>query len=614
MRRFRFLSVLVAAVMAVVSFSYPVYAADEAPVVEVTIIHDTHMHGNLVDSEGKSMAQKATIINEIRSRQPGAVWVGVGDDLGTSLLSSEFKGAQSIDVFNRLGLAVEGIGNHDFDDGPENLLAQVPKSNFPWVNANLKDKRTGEVFGAEVGIKEYVVLDVNGVKVGFTSLAPKDTAEISSPGPNVEILDYAEAMNAVLPKMKADGAEVTVLLAHICGPDAEALAAEVDGIDAIVGDHCAAADLEQPKVINDTIISRVGDEYDYVGELTLLVQDGDVVGHRFTRHEITAETPADPEIQAVIDEYTRLLNEKFGAVVGETKVPLDAVKSNNRLRETALGNYISDVTREALGADVTITNGGNIRADRIFEPGPLTKKDIVDILPFTNYVLMVEATGAQIKEALELGVSTVEEGHGRFPQVSGISFKVDPTKPVGERVSDIMVGDKPLDPEATYKFAANDYLIGGGDGYTMFQNDKVLVDAASAPLVTPLVMSAVERDGTIAPRTEGRILYVKGVSLEVGKPALFIAGRSQEIDVAPELKEDGIYVPFRWVAELYGGLVEWNQETRTASVTMPWGNAVTVTAGENAYIVNDRTLVPVSVLEQMGIKTIVEGNIIQLEL
>ncbi|MEW8979310.1 MAG: copper amine oxidase N-terminal domain-containing protein, partial [Symbiobacterium sp.] len=134
------------------------------------------------------------------------------------------------------------------------------------------------------------------------------------------------------------------------------------------------------------------------------------------------------------------------------------------------------------------------------------------------------------------------------------------------------------------------------------------------PLVTPLVMSAVERDGTIAPRTEGRILYVKGVSLEVGKPALFIAGRSQEIDVAPELKEDGIYVPFRWVAELYGGLVEWNQETRTASVTMPWGNAVTVTAGENAYIVNDRTLVPVSVLEQMGIKTIVEGNIIQLEL
>lgn len=613
MRRFRLIPVLVAAAMTAALLPYPAHAADEAPVTEVTIIHDTHMHGNF-EMDGKNIAQKATIINEIRSRQPNAVFVGVGDDLGTSLLSSEFKGSQSIDAFNRMGLAVDGIGNHDFDDGPDNLLNQVPKANFPFVNANLKDVRTGDVFGAEVGIKEYVILDVNGVKVGFTSLAPIDTAEISSPGPNVQILDYAEAMNAVLPKMEADGAEVTVLLSHICGPDADRLAAEVDGIDVIVGDHCAEA-LEQPKVINNTIVSRVGDEYDYVGELTLLVQNGDVIDHKFTRHEITADTPEDPEIKALMDSYTAQLDEKFGEVIGYTAVPLDSVKSNNRLRETGLANYIGDVTRAYLGADITITNGGNIRADKIFEPGPLTKRDIVDILPFTNYIMMVETTGAKIKEALELGVSTIEEGHGRFPQVSGISFKLDPTKPVGERVSDIMVGDKPLDPNATYKFAANSYLIvDGGDGYTMFQDDKQLVDPASAPLVTTVVMEAIERDGTIAPRTEGRILFVNGVSLEVGRPELIIAGRSQQIDVAPEMKDGQMYLPFRWIGELYGALVEWDQETLTASATMPWGTKVSVTEGQEGYTVNDRMLVPVSVLEEMGLKVTVDGNTAHLGL
>ncbi|HEY8348192.1 MAG TPA: 5'-nucleotidase C-terminal domain-containing protein [Symbiobacteriaceae bacterium] len=612
MRRFRFLAALVAAVLTMALLPPPALA-QEAPVVEVTIIHDTHMHGNF-EADGKNIAQKATIINEIRSRRPSAVFVGVGDDLATSLLSSEFQGAQSIDAFNRMGLAVNGIGNHDFDLGPENLLTQVQKANFPFVNANLKDIRTGEVFGAEAGIREYVILDVNGVKVGFTSLAPEDTAEISSPGPYVQILDYAEAMNNVLPKMRADGAQVTVLLSHICAPDAEALAAEVEGIDVIVGDHCANADLEQPKVIGSTIISRVGDEYDYVGELTLKVQDGKIVGHEFTRHEITAETPEDPEIRALMDEYQRQLDERLGEVIGETLVPLDSIKAHNRFRETELGNFISDVTRDVMGADIAITNGGNIRADKIFQPGPLTKKDVIDILPFTNYILLVEVTGAQIEAALEHGVSTVEEGHGRFPQVSGLSFKLDPTRPPGDRVSDILVNGEPLDPEKIYKLAANDFLVGGGDGYEMFKDARRLVDVEAAPLVSTAVIEAIQKAGTIAPRTEGRILYVKGVSLEVGKPALIIATRTQEIDVAPERKDGQIYLPLRWVAELYGARVEWDNDTRTASATMPWGSSVSVKIGQDGYIVNNRTLVPAPVLEQLGIQVTVEGNTAHLSL
>lgn len=590
----------------------PATAQAETSPVEVTIIHDSHVHGNFA-SNNTDIAQKAYIINEIRSRKPDALFVGNGDDLGTSILSNEFQGAHVIDAFNRMGMAVNTMGNHDFDMGPEVFLARAKESGFIWVSANLRDVRTGEVFGKEIGVQEFVIQDVHGVKVGFTGLAPAETLTLSSPGPNVKALGYAEAMREVLPQMRAAGAQVTVVLSHICGAETEALAAEVDGIDAIVGDHCATV-LDQPIKVKNTIISRVGDEFKNVGELTLKVQDGKVTGFTFTKHAITAESPKDPTIGALITDYQAKLDASMEKVIGTTATPLDTMKSHNRLRETATGNLVSDVARAVMQADIGLTNGGNIRADQLFQPGPLTKKDIINTLPFTNYLMKIEVKGQAIKEALELSASTIGTGNGRFLQVSGLTFRLNPTRAVGDRVSEVKVGGEPLDLAKAYTVGLNNFTAGGGDGYTMFQDAKVLVDANAGPLVSTGVIEAIEKAGTIAPRTEGRILITAGVSLEAGKAALTIAGGAQKIDVAPAIQNGAFHAPLRAVAELYGAAIEWQAESSTAVVTMPWGATATVKAGANGYIVENRLLVAPQVLQQLGIKTKVDGDVLHLSL
>jgi 2',3'-cyclic-nucleotide 2'-phosphodiesterase (5'-nucleotidase family) len=589
----------------------PVGAAD-APVTEITLIHDTHVHGNL-DTGTTNIAQKAFVVNEIRGRKPGALFVGNGDDLHTSLLSTTFQGKQIVDAFNTMGLVVDGVGNHEFDLGPEVFVARVQESNFPWVTANLRDKRTGDAFGAEAGVRTFTIKEVNGVKIGFTSLAPIDTLTASTPGPNMQVLGYADAIREVMPKMKEAGAQVIVLLSHICGGPAEALAAEVPGIDAIVGDHCAEV-LEQPKMVGNTIISRVGDEYHNVGELTLKVQNGKVVDHTFTLHPLTEKSPAEPTMTALIKKYQSDLEVGLAQVIGKTETPLDSMKATNRFRETGLGNFISDVTRLALGADVAITNGGNIRADKVFQPGPVTKKMVVQSLPFPNTLMKLEVSGVTLLAALENGVSQVDQGAGRFPQVSGVAFRVDPTRPAGQRVSAVQVAGKPLDPNATYTLAVNSFLAGGGDGYEMLKDMKVITSANTGPLVATSVIDAITKMGTIAPRPEGRILYTTGVQLEVGKQELVIAGRKQPIDVAPEVKDGLLYSPVRWVAELYGIKVDWDMYTRTANFTLANGQIVAIQTGKDGYINNGRMMVSPATLAQFGIKAEVQGTVLNLGL
>lgn len=606
----RLLSGLLSAALLLTSL--PVMAQAESGPVEVTIIHDSHVHGNFA-SNNTDIAQKAYIINEIRSRKPDALFVGNGDDLGTSILSGEFQGAHIIAAFNQMGMAVNTMGNHDFDMGPETFLARAKESQFPWVSANLRDMRTGEVFGKEVGVRPFWIREVNGVKVGFTGLAPAETLTLSSPGPNLKALGYAEAMREVLPQMRAAGAQVIILLSHICGEETEALAAEVDGIDAIVGDHCATV-LEEPIKVNETIISRVGDEFRNVGELTLQVQAGRVVGFTFTKHAITDQSPQDPTIGALITEYQTKLDASIERVIGTTATPLDTMKSHNRLRETAIGNFVSDVARTVTQAEIGLTNGGNIRADQLFEPGPLTKKDIINILPFTNYLMKIEMTGRAIQEALELSASTIGTGNGRFLQVSGLTFRLDPTRAVGARVSDVRVGGEPLDLARSYTVGLNSFLAGGGDGYSMFTDAKVLVDANAGPLLSTSVIEAVEQVGTIVPRVEGRILITAGVSLEAGEAALKIAGGTQELDVAPEVRDGLFWAPLRAVTELYGAVIQWQPDSSTALVTMPWGATSTIKAGENGYIVQNRLLVAPEVLDGLGIRTQVEGGLLHLGL
>ena len=211
----------------------------------------------------------------------------------------------------------------------------------------------------------------------------------------------------------------------------------------------------------------------------------------------------------MIDRYAAQLDEELGVAVGTTGTELDTRRLSVRTRETNFGNLVADAMREATGADVAVTNGGGIRGDRTYPAGTeLTRRDILSELPFGNRTVLLEVTGGQIREALENGFSQIEDQAGRFPQVSGMTVRYDPNAPAGQRVREVTVGGRPLDPSATYRLATNDYMAGGGDGYAVFMDAKPLIDPAAARLMASQVIERIQAKGRIAPTAENRIVDV----------------------------------------------------------------------------------------------------------
>ena len=216
----------------------------------------------------------------------------------------------------------------------------------------------------------------------------------------------------------------------------------------------------------------------------------------------------EPQSAALIAEYEKKVSADVDKPIGNTKVALEARSDASRSRETNLGSYIADAYRKATSADVALYNGGSIRAGRVLGPGPLTKRDVMAILPYENPIVKIEVTGATLRAALEHGVSrsAEEKEPGRFPQVSGVRFIFDARKPAGQRVTSVEVNGQPLDDKKTYTLATNTFIVlKGGDGYTMFPDPKFLINPENGPVEPVVLMEAIGAEKEIAPKEDGRI-------------------------------------------------------------------------------------------------------------
>jgi len=479
----------------------------------VTLVHDTHFHGRFGDPEDPAnIGTYFGLMDEIRSENPDALVLGNGDDLASSVLSSVFDGEHMVEAFDAGGLDYDTFGNHDFDMGPETLRTQVENSEFTWVSANATNTATGEVFAAEQGAQRYVIEDVDGVSVGITGLINEEAPNITSMGPDADAEGLVDSLNEVVPEMREDGADVVVALSHVASPVVESqVAPNVDGVDAIVGDHAALV-AEEPSVINDTVVSYVGDGFEYVGELQLVVEDGELSDHEFELHETAAAVEegleANRDVRSAANSYRNELDEQLEVTIGETETPLDVRESVVRREESNFGNYLSDKIREYADADVALSNGGGIRTDTEYEAGEITKKLVMNILPFPNNVVKLEIDGETLMAALENGVSAVGDLSGRFPQVSGIEYTYDPSAEAGNRIDEATVDGEAVDPEGTYTLATNDFVAGGGDGYEMLTDADRLIDANGGALLSTLVIDKIEAETPIAPEVTGRIEVV----------------------------------------------------------------------------------------------------------
>jgi 5'-nucleotidase len=209
---------------------------------------------------------------------------------------------------------------------------------------------------------------------------------------------------------------------------------------------------------------------------------------------------------AVLEVVQQPMSEMMSDIIGQTDVFLNGENDNIRSGETNLGDMIADAVLEKVktaGADIAIVNSGGIRVS--VSPGDITREKLMEVLPYENYLILVDITGEQLLAALENGVSQAEEFKGRFPQVAGIRFTWNSANEPGNRIVSVEVqtesGYVPLDETAVYRVVVNDYLYSGGDGFTIFQQGSNYINAGFTYF--EIMLDYFMNNSPVAPETEG---------------------------------------------------------------------------------------------------------------
>ena len=472
--------------------------------VKITIlqINDAYALEPVDDGRRGGMARLATLVKDLRAKNPNTLFLLAGDFLSPSVLSTYLKGRQMIAVLDAIGMDAVTFGNHEFDFGPAVLIERMRESRFAWISSNVRDRRTGSTFG---GAQHDRIVTVGGIRVGLLGLTLAEAAHSTAGGRDVQFDDPLKIGVETAAALRRRGAQLVIAITHQeMGADREL--GEKGAIDLIVGGH-----EHEPLVAESAraVVTKAGSDARYLVQVDLWVtRDGKLVERSWTFHEVSARVVPDPAITTLVARYTGELDRELAGPAGRTDVALDARRHIVRTQETGVGNFLADVMREALEADVALMNGGGIRGDKVFPTGPLLRRDIYTLLPFSNAVVKVEVTGTALRQALEYSLAQADNQGGGFLQVSGAQVSYDERKPAGQRIVALAVGGKPVEPTARYSVATIDFVANGGDGHTAFRGARVLVAPTNAPDLPTLVLRAIEARKTIAPAIEGRIRAV----------------------------------------------------------------------------------------------------------
>lgn len=480
--------------------------------VRVTLLHvnDVYQIGPVDKGARGGLARLATLKQRVREDSPNALLVLGGDTLSPSVASNTFKGEQMIAAWNAADLDLAVLGNHEFDFGPEVLRTRIAESRFPWLGANVLDRRSGRLFDK---VQASALRSFDGVKIGFVGVLTPETALASQAGPNLRFTDPIAAVRREAARLRARGAVAVVALTHLDMAADRRLAAS-GAVDLILGGHDHS--LTQ-SLAGRTPVFKAGSDARLAARIDLVF---DKRGKRLAHIDwemlpvglpvgspIAADLPEDPAAARVVAGYEGRLSEMLDHAVGETAVALDARQETNRSRETNLGSWLAEVYRASTRAEIAIVNGGSIRSNTTYGPGRLSKRDILSMLPFENPIVKLAIPGRVLRQALEHGLSEIHASQesGRFPQVAGVRFSFDARRPAGERIVELSVNGAPLDDERRYALAVNRYLATGGDGYATLRGLRYLLTPENALSETAEVIEALGAAGSIAPHADGRI-------------------------------------------------------------------------------------------------------------
>lgn len=491
----------------------------EAPVPngDIVILFTSDVHCGI--DRGFGYAGLAQIRDELEGQGYTTILVDDGDAIQGETIGTLTKGEAILSLMNDLEYDLALPGNHEFDYGMDRFLELTKKANFKYICCNFK--KNGELV-----FEPYVVLEVAGKKVAFVGVTTPTTITSSTPeyfqnekGEYIYSFcadDSGEALykavQDAVDSARGEGAEYVYVMGH-CGDEAACspwtyaeIIANTSGIDVFFDGH--SHDMERVVMKNrdgrEVIRVACGTELEGIGYSFLTAKDGiSDTGCWTWKNEMSA-----PELLGIRNKLDRLVKEtleevsaQLSKVVAHSAVkltiydPVAVTDDGNPIRmvrraETNIGDFCADAIRSISGADVAIMNGGGIRKN--LPQGDITYGDIINVFPFGNQLCVLDVTGQQILDALEWSARFAPDEFGGFLQVSGMTLEIDVSVPTpckaGEndvcigiegkrRVSNVMIGGKPLDPAAHYTLAGMNYtIIKRGDGYTAFDGCKVLQD------------------------------------------------------------------------------------------------------------------------------------------
>ncbi len=506
---------------------------------QVTLLHinDTHSHlaawgpkdANLDGTVG-GLPKAAAIVADEKARDAHALFVHAGDFMNGDLFFNEHLGVPELRLLRSIGLDAMVLGNRDFQLGSP-LLESVVASAWAdggvpilGTNLDLSDASATDYPALNHWITPTLIKDVNGVKVGFFGLTIRNDP-LASPSP-VKIAKYLDTLApAAVAKLRADGAQVVICLAHLGLALSTQLAASVPGIDVIVDGHDHVA-LPQPVTVGTTLIVSAGEYYRWVGRLRLSVAGNTVSFVDYALLGSEAEAPPLPAIQDAVDALKPAIVARFGDVyhtpLGRAAHDItNASDADKAKRDTPLGNLFTDAYRAWGKTDVALEASGFL--DDPIPLGPIVGADVFRAMSFgalkqaspkpyiRPYRLVTFTTsGANLLTMLD---TTIGMGGVFLPQVSGMRIQYDSTRPIGQRVVSALVTDTPILPTAIYSVTTNEgvyYFLAGLPGITAPQ-------LTSPPTVYAFaaVCSYLTTRGTIASVASNRMRDIAAIPGEV---------------------------------------------------------------------------------------------------
>ncbi|MGN0604247.1 MAG: bifunctional metallophosphatase/5'-nucleotidase [Oscillospiraceae bacterium] len=490
----------------------------------IVILHTNDVHCSInADDNSFGYAELAAYRAKLESEGYKTLLVDAGDSIQGDVIGTLSDGSYPLRIMNELCYDLAVPGNHEFDFGMDNFFRLKNNSEFPYISANFVDLTSGSII-----LDSYKIIETGGVKIGFVGISTPETTTKSTPSffknENGEYIygfcsgnngnELYSAVQTAVDTAYSEGAEYIVAVGHL-GTDAQSspwtskeVIANVSGINVFIDGH--SHDVIDGETVPDksgksVLLASAGTKLAEIG--TVMISKGGISSKLISKSDFTVSydtSSSEYTAYSKMNDFVKSIEAEFSVlaqtVVAKTDVDLiiNDPETNERIirnTETNLGNLCADAYRSLLGADIGFVNGGGIRAN--IEKGDITYAKIIAVHPFGNSACLIEATGQQILDALELGSASVPEESGGFLQVSGITYEIHtyiPSSVVltdnkefvkvdGEyRVKNVKVGREPLDLNKTYKLASQNYMLkAGSNGYTMFSGcnnlkENVMID------------------------------------------------------------------------------------------------------------------------------------------